>query len=190
MKCNFAINTFSSPSRPIVKIPSRIKLGAVFAPSFRHVLFSRRREIEGKCGPRSLDRIWSKEQRWQDHIFLTGVRLGLYLMSRQDSHYEPSVIGWKTAQLLNKVGSNEDLYRLAVFDSRWHPLSGGWMTHMTYYSAQFLMTLRSSDSVSLHPASPQMSDQVLTPETNTNNRKLDCSDQCPRLFVRPQSGDR
>ena len=187
MKCNFAINTFSSPSRPIVKIPSRIKLlGAVFAPSFRHVLFSLRREIEGKCGPRSLDRIWSKEQRWQDHIFLAGVRLGLYLMSRQDSHYEPSVIGWKTAQLLNKVGSNEDLYRLTRDDIHW--AEAGWLTWL--HDHEFLMTLRSSDSVSLHPASLQMSDQVLTPETNTNNRKLDCSDQCPGLFVRPQSGDR
>ena len=156
---------------------------AVFAPSFRHVLFSLRREIEGKCGPRSLDRIWSKEQRWQDHIFLAGVRLGLYLMSRQDSHYEPSVIGWKTAQLLNKVGSNEDLYRLTRDDI--HRAEAGWL-----HDHEFLMTLRSSDSVSLHPASLQMSDQVLTPETNTNNRKLDCSDQCPGLFVRPQSGDR
>ena len=160
---------------------------AVFAPSFRHVLFSLRREIEGKCGPRSLDRIWSKEQRWQDHIFLAGVRLGLYLMSRQDSHYEPSVIGWKTAQLLNKVGSNEDLYRLTRDDIHW--AEAGWLTWL-HDQLEFLMTLRSSDSVSLHPASPQMSDQVLTPETNTNNRKLDCSDQCPRLFVRPQSGDR
>ena len=158
MKCNFAINTFSSPSRPIVKIPSRIKLlGAVFAPSFRHVLFSLRREIEGKCGPRSLDRIWSKEQRWQDHIFLAGVRLGLYLMSRQDSHYEPSVIGWKTAQLLNKVGSNEDLYRLTRDDIHW--AEAGWLTWL-HDQLEFLMTLRSSDSVSLHPASVQMSDQV------------------------------
>ena len=134
MKCNFAINTFSSPSRPIVKIPSRIKLlGAVFAPSFRHVLFSLRREIEGKCGPRSLDRIWSKEQRWQDHIFLAGVRLGLYLMSRQDSHYEPSVIGWKTAQLLNKVGSNEDLYRLTRDDIHW--AEAGWLSWLMISSS-------------------------------------------------------
>ena len=119
MKCNFAINTFSSPSRPIVKIPSWIKPGAVFAPSFRHVLFSRSREIEGKCGPRSLDRIWSKEQRWQDHIFLGR----LFIWCRDKTRImSPSVIGWKTAQLLNKVGSNEDLYWLAVFDSRWHKL--------------------------------------------------------------------
>ena len=76
-------------------------------------------EIEGKCGPRSLDRIWSKEQRWQDHILLG--RLFIWCRDKP-CIMSPSVIGWKTAQLLNKVGSNEDLYWLAVFDSRWLPL--------------------------------------------------------------------
>lgn len=52
----------------------------------------------------------------------------------------------------------------------------------------FLMTLRSRDIVSLPPASLHRC-QTESLETNTNNRKLDCSDQFPRLFVRPQSGD-
>ena len=65
----------------------------------------------------------------------------------------PSVIEWKTAQLLNKVGSNEDLYRLAVFQSRWHKLSGGgfmtsWWSHVSHDITELCR-----DIVSLPPAS-------------------------------------
>ena len=93
----------------------------------------------------------------------------------------PSVIGWKTTQLLNKVGSNEDLYWLSLFDMKWTHLV--FMTSWSYQVSHDITEV-CRDSMSLPPASPHRCQSL---ETNTNNRKLDCSDQFPQLFVRARN---
>ena len=117
-KCNFAINTFSSPSRPIVKIPSRIKLAAVFAPGLRRVLsvlFSRRGETRASAAELFRLNLIPEQRGWQDHNFLASD--SGFIWCRDKTHIMiPSVIEWKTAQLSHKVGSNENLYWIAVLD--------------------------------------------------------------------------
>ena len=117
-KCNFAINTFSSPSRPIVKIPSRIKLAAVFAPGLRRVLsvlFSRRGETRASAAELFRLNLIPEQRGWQDHNFLASD--SGFIWCRDKTHIMiPSVIEWKTTQLSHKVGSNENLYWIAVLD--------------------------------------------------------------------------